>query len=131
MEEVKVFFPLKKSIIQRVHVVNLTCVSFRYILLLLVLFAIPGLVMIVAYGLISRELYRGIHFEMSHRKDATGEHTSMGNTEMISKIDKVKKNQSNSFKHCNDELIDWCCYGVLSLLMSVLARVPTPFESDI
>ncbi|XP_056899613.1 cholecystokinin receptor isoform X1 [Takifugu flavidus] len=42
-----------------------------YILLLLVLFAIPGLVMIVAYGLISRELYRGIHFEMSHRKDAT------------------------------------------------------------
>ncbi|CAG05857.1 unnamed protein product, partial [Tetraodon nigroviridis] len=41
-----------------------------YILLLLVLFAIPGLVMIVAYGLISRELYRGIHFEMSHRKDA-------------------------------------------------------------
>ncbi|KAM9347322.1 cholecystokinin receptor [Symphorus nematophorus] len=42
-----------------------------YILLLLVLFAIPGLVMIVAYGLISRELYRGIHFEMSHKKDST------------------------------------------------------------
>ncbi|XP_068614436.1 cholecystokinin receptor-like [Brachionichthys hirsutus] len=40
-----------------------------YILLLLVLFAIPGLVMIVAYGLISRELYRGIHFEIGHRKD--------------------------------------------------------------
>ncbi|XP_068185999.1 cholecystokinin receptor [Antennarius striatus] len=40
-----------------------------YILLLLVLFAIPGLVMIVAYGLISRELYRGIHFEMGHKKD--------------------------------------------------------------
>ncbi|KAG8000593.1 Cholecystokinin receptor [Nibea albiflora] len=44
-----------------------------YILLLLVLFAIPGLVMIVAYGLISRELYRGIHFEMGHKKDSTGE----------------------------------------------------------
>uniref|UniRef100_A0A3Q3XD76 Gastrin/cholecystokinin type B receptor n=1 Tax=Mola mola TaxID=94237 RepID=A0A3Q3XD76_MOLML len=43
-----------------------------YILLLLVLFAIPGLVMIVAYGLISRELYRGIHFEMGHKKDSTG-----------------------------------------------------------
>ncbi|TKS67096.1 Cholecystokinin receptor CCK-XLR [Collichthys lucidus] len=42
-----------------------------YILLLLVLFAIPGLVMIVAYGLISRELYRGIHFEMGHKKDST------------------------------------------------------------
>ncbi|XP_062311995.1 cholecystokinin receptor [Osmerus eperlanus] len=35
-----------------------------YILLLLVLFVIPGLVMIVSYGLISRELYRGIQFEM-------------------------------------------------------------------
>ncbi|XP_045909993.1 cholecystokinin receptor [Micropterus dolomieu] len=42
-----------------------------YILLLLVLFAIPGLVMIVAYGLISRELYRGIRFEMGHKKDST------------------------------------------------------------
>ncbi|XP_078118947.1 cholecystokinin receptor [Sander vitreus] len=42
-----------------------------YILLLLVLFAIPGLVMIVAYGLISRELYRGIQFEMGHKKNST------------------------------------------------------------
>ncbi|KAM3607707.1 uncharacterized protein V6R79_012317 [Siganus canaliculatus] len=42
-----------------------------YILLLLVLFAVPGLVMIVAYGLISRELYRGIHFEMGHKKEST------------------------------------------------------------
>lgn len=37
------------------------------------LFAIPGVVMIVAYGLISRELYRGIQFEMGHKKDSTGE----------------------------------------------------------
>ncbi|KAM9342542.1 LOW QUALITY PROTEIN: cholecystokinin receptor [Pholidichthys leucotaenia] len=42
-----------------------------YILLLLVLFAIPGVVMIVAYGLISRELYRGIQFEMGHKKDSS------------------------------------------------------------
>ncbi|XP_028249711.1 cholecystokinin receptor [Parambassis ranga] len=42
-----------------------------YILLLLVLFAIPGVVMMVAYGLISRELYRGIQFEMGHKKDST------------------------------------------------------------
>ncbi|XP_029386702.1 cholecystokinin receptor isoform X3 [Echeneis naucrates] len=41
-----------------------------YILLLLALFLIPGLVMIVAYGLISRELYRGIQFEMGHKKDS-------------------------------------------------------------
>lgn len=46
---------------------------FRYILILLVLFAIPGLVMIVAYGLISRELYKGIHFETGHKKESTGE----------------------------------------------------------
>uniref|UniRef100_A0A3P8VWE5 Gastrin/cholecystokinin type B receptor n=1 Tax=Cynoglossus semilaevis TaxID=244447 RepID=A0A3P8VWE5_CYNSE len=44
-----------------------------YILLLLVLFAIPGVVMIVAYGLISRELYKGIRFEMGHKKDSPGE----------------------------------------------------------
>nr|XP_057938554.1 cholecystokinin receptor [Doryrhamphus excisus] len=42
-----------------------------YVLLLLVLFAIPGVVMSVAYGLISRELYRGIQFEMGHKKDST------------------------------------------------------------
>ncbi|KAK7882488.1 hypothetical protein WMY93_028662 [Mugilogobius chulae] len=42
-----------------------------YILLLLVLFAIPGVVMIVAYGLISRELYRGIQFEMGHKKGSS------------------------------------------------------------
>ncbi|XP_061648954.1 cholecystokinin receptor [Phyllopteryx taeniolatus] len=42
-----------------------------YVLLLLLLFAIPGVVMSVAYGLISRELYRGIQFEMGHKKDST------------------------------------------------------------
>lgn len=42
-----------------------------YILLLLALFAIPGVVMIVAYGLISRELYRGIQFEMGQKKDSS------------------------------------------------------------
>ncbi|XP_012695964.1 cholecystokinin receptor-like [Clupea harengus] len=43
-----------------------------YILLLLVLFLIPGVVMIVAYGLISRELYRGIQFELDQKKEASG-----------------------------------------------------------
>lgn len=40
---------------------------------MLALFAIPGVMMIVAYGLISRELYRGIQFEMGHKKDSSGE----------------------------------------------------------
>ncbi|XP_053936748.1 gastrin/cholecystokinin type B receptor [Cuculus canorus] len=40
-----------------------------YILLLLILFFIPGVVMIVAYGLISRELYRGIRFELDIKGD--------------------------------------------------------------
>lgn len=54
------------------EVLLLRCVFLRYVLLLLVLFAIPGVVMIVAYGLISRELYRGIQFEMGHKSDSTG-----------------------------------------------------------
>lgn len=45
----------------------------RYILLLFVLFFIPGVVMIIAYGLISRELYRGIQFELEQRKGQCGE----------------------------------------------------------
>ncbi|NXH19642.1 CCKAR protein, partial [Bucco capensis] len=39
------------------------------VLLLVVLFFMPGVVMAVAYGLISRELYRGIRFEL----DSSGE----------------------------------------------------------
>ncbi|NXI67536.1 CCKAR protein, partial [Anseranas semipalmata] len=44
-----------------------------YVLLLLILFFIPGVVMIVAYGLISRELYRGIRFELDIKGEAAGE----------------------------------------------------------
>lgn len=54
------------------------CAS-RYVLLLLVLFFIPGVVMIVAYGLISRELYRGIRFELDIKGEAAGE--ALGNGE--------------------------------------------------
>ncbi|XP_062384558.1 cholecystokinin receptor-like [Sardina pilchardus] len=43
-----------------------------YILLLLVLFLIPGVVMMIAYGLISRELYRGIQFELDQKNEASG-----------------------------------------------------------
>ncbi|CAL8290969.1 unnamed protein product [Lota lota] len=42
-----------------------------YVLLLLTLFFIPGVVMITAYGLISRELYRGIQFELNHNPETT------------------------------------------------------------
>ncbi|KAM9486718.1 cholecystokinin receptor isoform 2-T2 [Clarias gariepinus] len=45
------------------------------ILLLLILFVIPGVVMIIAYGLISRELYCGIQFELKQRKG----HSAMKN----------------------------------------------------
>ncbi|XP_057708000.1 cholecystokinin receptor [Corythoichthys intestinalis] len=53
-----------------------------YVLLLLVLFAVPGVVMSVAYGLISRELYRGIRFEIGHKKDSTD--TKNGLTSTVS-----------------------------------------------
>ncbi|XP_028902384.1 cholecystokinin receptor type A [Ornithorhynchus anatinus] len=39
-----------------------------YTFLLLILFLIPGIVMMVAYGLISLELYRGIKFDASQKK---------------------------------------------------------------
>lgn len=42
-------------------------------MLLLTLFVVPGVVMIVAYGLISRELYRGIQFEMVQKTSSPGE----------------------------------------------------------
>ncbi|XP_076839015.1 cholecystokinin receptor-like [Brachyhypopomus gauderio] len=42
-----------------------------YVLLLFILFFIPGVVMIIAYGLISRELYRGIQFELDQKKDCS------------------------------------------------------------
>uniref|UniRef100_A0A8C9SF56 Gastrin/cholecystokinin type B receptor n=1 Tax=Scleropages formosus TaxID=113540 RepID=A0A8C9SF56_SCLFO len=45
----------------------------QYILLLFVLFFIPGVVMIIAYGLISRELYRGIQFELEQKKESNGQ----------------------------------------------------------
>ncbi|KAJ8004335.1 hypothetical protein DPEC_G00158110 [Dallia pectoralis] len=40
-------------------------------LLLFILFFIPGLVMIVAYGLISKELYRGMKFELDQNQEST------------------------------------------------------------
>lgn len=42
-------------------------------LLLFTLFFVPGVVMIIAYGLISRELYRGIQFELSQNREPIGE----------------------------------------------------------
>ncbi|KAL8207568.1 UNVERIFIED_CONTAM: hypothetical protein K2H54_059041 [Gekko kuhli] len=42
----------------------------QYIFQLLILFLIPGIVMMIAYGLISLELYRGIKFDVSQRKSS-------------------------------------------------------------
>ncbi|XP_053560052.1 cholecystokinin receptor type A [Bombina bombina] len=42
-----------------------------YIFLLLILFLVPGIIMMVAYGLISLELYRGIRFEVKQKKERT------------------------------------------------------------
>ncbi|KAJ7327095.1 hypothetical protein JRQ81_016854 [Phrynocephalus forsythii] len=41
-----------------------------YIFQLLILFLIPGIVMMIAYGLISLELYRGIQFDVSQKKSS-------------------------------------------------------------
>ncbi|TKS66263.1 Cholecystokinin receptor CCK-XLR [Collichthys lucidus] len=49
-----------------------------YVLLLFTLFFIPGVVMIIAYGLISRELFRGIQFELSQNTETTGQKNGVG-----------------------------------------------------
>ncbi|XP_076581034.1 cholecystokinin receptor type A [Chaetodon auriga] len=49
-----------------------------YVSLLLLLFLIPGIVMMTAYGLISLELYRGIKFELSNRKSGRDRQSSTG-----------------------------------------------------
>lgn len=48
------------------------CCPRRYVSLLLLLFLIPGIIMMTAYGLISLELYRGIRLELSSRKSNRG-----------------------------------------------------------
>ncbi|KAM6447824.1 gastrin/cholecystokinin type B receptor [Liasis olivaceus] len=55
------------------------------VLLLLTLFFVPGLVMIVAYGLISCELYRGIQFEMDLSREAKAQQN--GVTELLAPCD--------------------------------------------
>ncbi|XP_066475313.1 gastrin/cholecystokinin type B receptor [Tiliqua scincoides] len=49
-----------------------------YLLLLITLFLVPGLVMVVAYGLISRELYRGIQFEMDLTRETKAQQNGRG-----------------------------------------------------
>uniref|UniRef100_UPI003AABDA5D cholecystokinin receptor type A n=1 Tax=Centroberyx gerrardi TaxID=166262 RepID=UPI003AABDA5D len=49
-----------------------------YVSLLLMLFLIPGIVMMTAYGLISVELYRGIKFELTSRKSSRERQPSTG-----------------------------------------------------
>lgn len=49
-----------------------------YVSLLLLLFLIPGILMMTAYGLISLELYRGIKFELSSRKTCRDRQSSGG-----------------------------------------------------
>ncbi|XP_010005602.1 PREDICTED: cholecystokinin receptor type A [Chaetura pelagica] len=51
-----------------------------YTFLLLILFLIPGIIMMVAYGLISLELYRGIKFDASQRKYSRERKTSTCST---------------------------------------------------
>ncbi|XP_038609085.1 cholecystokinin receptor type A [Tachyglossus aculeatus] len=51
-----------------------------YTFLLLILFLIPGIVMMVAYGLISLELYRGIKYDASLKKPTCERKTSKNNS---------------------------------------------------
>ncbi|EPQ14818.1 Cholecystokinin receptor type A [Myotis brandtii] len=54
--------------------------QFWHTFLLLILFLIPGIVMMVAYGLISLELYQGIKFDASQKKSARERKASTGSS---------------------------------------------------
>lgn len=54
--------------------------------------------MIVAYGLISRELYKGIHFEMGHKKESTGEATQPTHKKSVHPVFKLTGRVSRHHK---------------------------------
>ncbi|XP_068799336.1 cholecystokinin receptor type A isoform X2 [Struthio camelus] len=64
-----------------------------YTFLLLILFLIPGIIMMVAYGLISLELYRGIKFDASQRKS--------------SRVKSLEQAQRSGFPLCNGKHLRW------------------------
>ncbi|XP_077356150.1 cholecystokinin receptor type A [Festucalex cinctus] len=57
---------------------NRNLLAYWYISLLLLLFFLPGSVILTAYGLISVELYKGIRLELSNRTSAVGRSASFG-----------------------------------------------------
>ncbi|XP_077400140.1 cholecystokinin receptor type A-like [Vanacampus margaritifer] len=57
---------------------NQNLLAYWYISLLLLLFFLPGSVILIAYGLISVELYKGMRFELSNRMSAVGRPVSLG-----------------------------------------------------
>ncbi|CAB1328075.1 unnamed protein product, partial [Coregonus sp. 'balchen'] len=65
-----------------------------YMLLLLILFVIPGVVMIIAYGLISRELYRGMKFELDQNRESSA----------------LKNGVNTTVTTCNNDTDDDGCY---------------------
>uniref|UniRef100_A0A3P9IXT9 Gastrin/cholecystokinin type B receptor n=1 Tax=Oryzias latipes TaxID=8090 RepID=A0A3P9IXT9_ORYLA len=69
-----------KSPIKMCRLVMPNDTSFQswYVSLLLVLFLIPGIIMMTAYGLISLELYRGIKYELPKRKSSRDRQSSTG-----------------------------------------------------
>uniref|UniRef100_A0A673KDU6 Gastrin/cholecystokinin type B receptor n=1 Tax=Sinocyclocheilus rhinocerous TaxID=307959 RepID=A0A673KDU6_9TELE len=88
-------YPIFSTLVKFTKLNNITAHMCRHdwqksevecILLLFVLFFIPGVVMIIAYGLISRELYRGIQFELEQKKGQSGE-TFLNTTVLYSSDD--------------------------------------------
>ncbi|CAO2639908.1 Cholecystokinin receptor type A, partial [Lemmus lemmus] len=63
--------------------------------LLLILFLIPGIVMVVAYGLISLELYQGIKFDASQKKSSKG---------LLSGMTYILSNKMMSLAHAEKKL---------------------------
>ncbi|XP_075871753.1 cholecystokinin receptor-like [Nelusetta ayraudi] len=89
-----------------------------YVLLLFILFFIPGVMMIVAYGLISRELYRGMQFELGQNAENTAQKNGVGRGASSSAATAAAAPPNN-----NDE--DDGCYIQVSKKTSSSVELPT------
>ncbi|XP_048049089.1 cholecystokinin receptor isoform X4 [Megalobrama amblycephala] len=96
------------------------------ILLLFVLFFIPGVVMIIAYGLISRELYRGIQFELEQKK---GQCETSEPAAIIRRTSRGMKNGISGTVLCSTDDGDGCYIQVSKRPNSMEMSALTPTGS--
>uniref|UniRef100_A0A670YAK7 Gastrin/cholecystokinin type B receptor n=1 Tax=Pseudonaja textilis TaxID=8673 RepID=A0A670YAK7_PSETE len=74
----------------------------KYIFQLLILFLIPGIVMMIAYGLISLELYRGIKFDSSSGRYEDGDGCYLKKNKKQQQRQQLPLRQLSSLSSCSN-----------------------------